>query len=105
MAAQLSAADSNPSKDFGFISHTDLPKFDPGLKHSRQILYQFSEVNPSVCCKVKQDFIIIKCILYIDKLHFQSMFPYFFLTDLVSFLDRKSTRLNSSHVSISYAVF
>src|SRR5690625_6484276 len=29
----------------------------------------------------------------------------FFVNNLVFFLDRKSTRLNSSHVAISYAVF
>src|SRR5690625_6859186 len=30
---------------------------------------------------------------------------FFFVFGLIGFLDRKSTRLNSSHVAISYAVF
>src|SRR5690554_7486406 len=35
--------------------------------------------------------------------HVQSLFPW--ATFLVNVIDRKSTRLNSSHVRISYAVF
>ena len=59
MTAQLSAADSYPAENFCLISYADLPEFDPGFKYSRQILYQFSEINPPVSSEIKQDFIML----------------------------------------------
>src|SRR5699024_12320100 len=38
-------------------------------------------------------------------LFYLNVIPYHFLILVLLILDRKSTRLNSSHVSISYAVF
>ena len=48
-----------------------LTKLDPGLKYRCQILYQLTEINPSICGKIKQNLVIIEGILHIDQLHFQ----------------------------------
>src|SRR5258707_5724574 len=43
-------------------------------------------------------FLLLKCFPFFHSFH--SQFP-----RLLTFIDRKSTRLNSSHANISYAVF
>ena len=85
MAAKPPPADTDPSQDFGFIPHADLTQFDPRLKHTCQILYQLPEVDPSVCCKIKQHFIVIKGIFRINELHVQPMLADFFLADTEGF--------------------
>ena len=85
MAAKLSSADPDSSADLRLISYTDLAKFDPGTEYRCQILYQFTEINSSVCGKVKQHFIVVKGIFCIDQLHLQSMLVDLFQTNLKCF--------------------
>src|SRR5699024_12692999 len=51
------------------------------------------------------NFIIIKKHNNLFCTHFKCNILKYFVSSLFLILDRKSTRLNSSHVSISYAVF
>ena len=85
VAAKTPAADADSSQDFCLIPHADLPQLNPCFEHTRQILYQLPEVNPSVCCKIKQHFVIIKSIFRINELHIQSVLADLFLADTESF--------------------
>ena len=85
MAAKRSSADTDTSQNLCLIPDTDLAKFDSGTENSCQILYQLTEINSSVCCKIKQYFIIIKSIFHINELHFQLVFADLFQTDFKSF--------------------
>ena len=82
MAAQRPAAYADSSHYLCLIPYAHLAQFNPGLKHAGQVLYQFAEVNASVRGKVKQDFIIVKCIFSINQLHLQVMLLNFVLADL-----------------------
>ena len=86
MTAKGSSADSHTAYDLGFISHADLTQLDPGLKHRCKILYQFTEVDTSVCCKIEENLIVIKGILYIDQFHLQLMLADLLLTDFEGIL-------------------
>ena len=86
MAAQSSSTDTHSSQNLCLISDTDLPQFNPRLKHCCQIFYQVTEINTSVRSKIKQYFIIIKGVFHIDQLHLQFMCPDLLQTNLVSFL-------------------
>ena len=81
MTAKLSAADADSPKNLSLISYSDLAKFDSCLKDSCQVLDQLTEINSSICRKIKQHFVIVKCILRINQFHFQTMFADFFLAD------------------------
>ena len=85
VTAQLSSADTDSSKNLCLITDTDLTQLDSCLKHGRQILHQFTEVNSSVSGKVKQYFIIIKGIFRINQLHLKTMLPDLFKTNLKCF--------------------
>ena len=85
MTAQRSSADTDSSHDLSLISHTYLAQLDAGLKYTCKILYQLSEVNSSICRKIKQHLIIIECIFRIDQFHFQVVFFDLFLADLKCF--------------------
>ena len=54
MTAQLPAADTDPAKDLGLIPDTNLAKLNPCLENRCQILNQLSEINSSICCKIKK---------------------------------------------------
>ena len=81
MAAQRSSADANAADELCLITDADLTQFNSCLKHSCQIFYQFTEVNPAIRSKIKQHFIVVKSVLCVDQFHFQLMFPDLFLTD------------------------
>ena len=81
MAAKLSSTDSDSSADLRLISYTDLAKFNPGTEYRCQILYELSEVNSAVRCKVKQQLVSVKGILCIHQLHLKSVLDDFLLAD------------------------
>ena len=76
MAAQRPSTDTDSAYDLGFVPDAYLTKLDPGLKYRRQILYQLTEINPSICGKIKQNLVIIEGILHVDQLHFQIVLAY-----------------------------
>ena len=82
MAAKISSAYAYAAYDLCLVSYSHLAQLDPRLKNSGQIFYQLPEIYPSVRCKIKQDFIVIKGIFRIDQLHLKSVFFYLFLADL-----------------------
>ena len=86
MAAKRSSADPDPTHDLCLITDAYLAQLDPGLKYRSKILYQLSEIDSSVCRKIKQDLIVIEGILYINQLHLQLMLADLFLTDFKSIL-------------------
>lgn len=86
MAAKRTSANSDSSQNFRLIPNTNLTKFDSGLKNRRQILYQLTEVNSSVCREIKQNFVVIKGVFHIYQFHIQAVFSDFFQTDTKSFL-------------------
>src|SRR5689334_24539895 len=58
-----------------------------------------------ICIQIgKQRLLVERCLLIV-KDEFQAICLRFFIGRFEDILDRKSTRLNSSHSSISYAVF
>ena len=60
---------------------------DPSLQgRAGQIFNQFTEVNPSIRCKIKQKFIIIKCILCLYQFHLQFVLVDLLIADTVRFL-------------------
>ena len=73
MAAQRPSTDADTTADLCLITDTNLTQLDTGLEHTCQILYQFAEVDTSVCCKIEENLIVIKGILYIDQFHLQTM--------------------------------
>src|SRR5699024_11875165 len=74
-------------RDFVVKTHSHDPEFrSPKIKHYRQFR------TPDVYSI---------CPIFIERVSFYSLVGY----SGPKFIDRKSTRLNSSHVSISYAVF
>ena len=81
MAAQLPATDTDTANHLRLITNTDLTELDPCLEYRCQILYQFTEINSSICNKVEQYFIIVKCILGLDQLHIKLMFCNLLFTD------------------------
>ena len=85
MTAKLSSTDPHTAYDLGLIADTDLAKLDPGLEYRRQILYQLTEIDPSVCGKIEKYFIVIKRVLCINELHLQLMLVDLFQTDTKSF--------------------
>ena len=84
MTAETSATDTDSSKNFCFISYTNLAKFNSCLKNRCKILYQLAKINSAICCKVKQHFIVIKSILCVNQLHLKSMLANLLLADLES---------------------
>ena len=92
MTAETSAADTDSSKNFCFISYTNLAKFNSCLKNRCKILYQLAKINSAVCCKVKQHFIVIKSILCVNQLHLKSMLANLLLADLES-VEKKKTKV------------
>ncbi len=86
MAAQRSPTDTNASHNLGFVPHADLAQFNTGPEYSCQILYQFPEIDSSIRRKIEQHLVIVKGILRIDQLHFQSMLLNLLQTDVKSFL-------------------
>ena len=85
MTAEASAADTDTAHDLRLITDTNLAQFDTCLEYRSQILYQLTEINSSVCCKVKKDFIVVKCIFRINQLHLKTMLPDLFKTNLKCF--------------------
>ena len=81
MTAQRPSTDTDSTYDLGFVPDTYLTQLDPGLKYRRQILYQLTEINPSICGKIKQNLVIIEGILHIDQLHLKTVLANFFLAD------------------------
>ena len=71
MTAEASATDTDTAHDLRLITDTNLAQFDTCLEYRSQILHQLTEINSSVCCKVKKDFIVVKCIFRINQLHLQ----------------------------------
>ena len=85
MTAQWPSTNTDSTTDLGLISHADLTKFNTGAEHTSQIFYQFPEINSSICCKIKKQFIVVKCIFCIDQFHLKSMLVDLFITDLICF--------------------
>ena len=73
MTAEISSADTDTSHNLCLITHANLPQLDPRLEHGSQILDQLPEVYPSFRSKIKQYFIIIKCIFTVDQFHLKLM--------------------------------
>ena len=69
MTAKRSAADANASYNFRLVPDANLAKLNPGLKYGCKILYQLTEIDSSICRKIKKDLVIIKCVFHIDKFH------------------------------------
>ena len=85
MAAQLPAAYSDAAPDLRLIPDTDLAQLDPCAEHAGQVLYQLPEVDPSVCRKVEQYLIVVKCVLRVDELHVQPVLADLLLADTEGF--------------------
>ena len=85
MAAQRAAADTDTSENLRLISHTDLTQLNTCFEDRRQILYQFTKVDSSVCGKIKENLVVVKGIFHIDQLHLQLMRTDFLDTDLICF--------------------
>ena len=82
MAAKRSSANAVATDYLGLVPDTDLPELYPGLKYSRQVFYQFSEVDPAVSCKVEEDLVVVKGIFCIDELHIKVVLLDLFKTNL-----------------------
>ena len=82
MTAQWSSTDTDAAQNLCLIPDADLPQLDTGTEHAGQILYQLAEIDASVRGKIKQYLVIIKGILCLDQLHFQSVLFNLFLADL-----------------------
>ena len=70
-----------PPRIFVLIPHPDLTELDPRAEHSRQVFYQLSEIDAPIRSKIEQDLIPVKCILYVNQLHFQIVFADLFKAD------------------------
>ena len=79
MAAQRSAAASDAPEHLCLVSDSYLAQFNAHPEHSRQIFYQFSEINSAVSGKVKYDLAVVKSVLHVYELHNKSVFIYLFL--------------------------
>ena len=73
VAAQRPSTDADTTADLCLITDTNLTQLDTSLEHTCQILYQFAEVDTSIRRKIEQHLVIIKRILRIDQLHFQTV--------------------------------
>ena len=71
MTAQHPSADSHAAHNLRLIPHPYLAQLDPGAEDAGQILHQLPEVDAPVRGKIKQHFIIVKCILRVNQLHLQ----------------------------------
>ena len=69
MTAERSSAYSVATDYLGLISYTDLSELDPSLEYSRKVFYQLSEIDPAVGSKVKEDLVVVECILCIYEFH------------------------------------
>ena len=67
IAAQHTAADADSAENLRLIAHTDLPQFNPHLKHCRQIFYELTEIDPSVRRKIEEHFVVVKGIFCVDQ--------------------------------------
>ena len=85
MAAQTSSTYTDSTKNLRFITNTDLSKFNTCFENCCEILYKLTEINSAVCRKIKQYFIVIKCIFRIYQLHLQTMLTNLLLTDFKRF--------------------
>src|SRR5699024_3448251 len=65
------AAWPNTTEILRFIPHPYLTEFYACFKTACQYADQTSEVNTLICCKVKDQFFAVHCILGIHKIHFQ----------------------------------
>ena len=81
MTAERSAADSDAAHHLGLIPDTNLAKLDSRAEYRCQVLYQLTEVNSAVRCKVKQQLVPVKGILCIHQLHLKAMLDDFLLAD------------------------
>ena len=81
MTAERPSADTDSADDFCFIPDTDLPQLDSCLENTRQILYQLSEIDTPVRCKIKENLVIVKGIFRVDELHLQLMLADLLETD------------------------
>src|SRR5690606_40663169 len=96
-----------------------LPKVSDELKQLKQKLEDFDSLVSSIddiIFEIRDDGVILNCWTstpeqlfyekdFIINKSIADLFPKEFSETLLFILDRKSTRLNSSHVKISYAVF
>src|SRR5574344_2710902 len=62
-------------------------------------------INCCICLNITLGIVLLMFALYVQKTLELSSFPSIILLGTMFRLDRKSTRLNSSHQIISYAVF
>src|SRR5690625_5972011 len=93
--------------DVFFIN--DLPHIDKSISHTTQSsvdanscqLCDFFEAKICICLRITTSF----CSGGKSSMSCRTFEKVSSLIIVVSILDRKSTRLNSSHVAISYAVF
>ena len=83
MTAQRTSTNTDTAKDFGLITDTDLTQLDSGTEYTSQIFYQLTEIDTSVCGKVKQQFVVVKSILCLHQFHGKTVFFNLFQTDLV----------------------
>src|SRR3712207_8761035 len=91
---------SHPDSTVGFGISPNQSKCFRGLYHRsgitpcpEDILYIYSIPISSICQ------------FYFYFLNEKFFLTYFYFLHIINFSDRKSTRLNSSHANISYAVF
>ena len=85
MTAQRSSADTDTAQNLGLIPDTDLTQFDSSTEHTCQIFYQFTEIDSSVCGKIKQQFIVVKRILCLYQFHRKTMFFDLFQANFICF--------------------
>ena len=82
--AKLSATNAHATENLCLI-RTPIWRLNPGTEYGRQVFYQLTEINTSVCSKIKQQFIVIKRILSAStSFIFSLCFCIFFLTGLIS---------------------
>ena len=82
VAAQRTSASADAAHHLGFVTDTNLTQFNTHLKHTCQILYQFTEVYTAVCSKVENNLAVIKGVFHVNQLHNQTMLVDFFLAKL-----------------------
>ena len=71
-AAERSAADAEAADHLRFVAHADLTQLNARAEHARKVFYQLAEVHAAVRREVKEDFTVVKRVLHVDKLHFES---------------------------------
>ena len=80
-AAKRSSAYTKTAHHFRFISDTDLAKLNTCTEDGCQIFNQIAEIHAAVCGEIKQELLVVKRVLYVNKLHVKLVLGDFFFTD------------------------